>query len=232
MSKQKYKIHEKFYKEYLENGNDGWGPSSRFNDWKIQVDRLAQLDHFPKSGNLLELGCGAGNVALMFAEKGYDVEGIDISETAINWAKQRFEKSGYQGGFVKGNVVDLSLFSDRRFDVVIDGNCLHCILGGDRKTILDGVYRVLKPNGVFFVSTLSGSPREAWFQEGYNETYDAHSRTLYREGVPYRHFAEKKSILEELSLSGFKVIESIESSSDFSDHLKILCSKTCRTEAA
>jgi 2-polyprenyl-3-methyl-5-hydroxy-6-metoxy-1,4-benzoquinol methylase len=55
------------------------------------LDRL-ERETFPKPpARVLELGCGNGmSSSLWMARKGYEVHGIDISETAIAWAEQQF----------------------------------------------------------------------------------------------------------------------------------------------
>ncbi|RKD98688.1 class I SAM-dependent methyltransferase [Marinifilum flexuosum] len=53
----------------------------------------------PLSSHLLDLGCGLGHYAAYFAQKGYKISGIDISHTAIKYAKQLFETKKLKGDF-------------------------------------------------------------------------------------------------------------------------------------
>lgn len=45
-------------------------------------------------GRALVIGCGLGDDAQALAKMGYDVDAIDISQTAINIAKERFPTAG------------------------------------------------------------------------------------------------------------------------------------------
>ena len=45
-------------------------------------------------GEVLELGCGEGHIARLLAGKGYRVTGVDISPTAIQWAKEKTLDTG------------------------------------------------------------------------------------------------------------------------------------------
>jgi methylase of polypeptide subunit release factors len=42
------------------------------------------LDNMPRSGRLLEIGCGSVDLALGLADRGFETFGVDISPTAIN----------------------------------------------------------------------------------------------------------------------------------------------------
>ncbi|MGQ9529888.1 MAG: class I SAM-dependent methyltransferase [Candidatus Bathycorpusculaceae bacterium] len=52
--------------------------------WGLKPDFILThyLDLFPK-GKVLDLGMGEGRNALFLAERGFDVEGIDLSRTAV-----------------------------------------------------------------------------------------------------------------------------------------------------
>lgn len=111
---------------------------------------LIESGDLPKTGKVLEIGCGAGDVSLLFAERGFQVSGIDISATAIEWAKEKASNARLKANFEVGDVTNLGRWEDGTFDIVVDGHCLHCIIGDDRSEVLKETYRVLKPNGIFY----------------------------------------------------------------------------------
>jgi SAM-dependent methyltransferase len=49
-------------------------------------------------GRVLELGCGPGQVAAYLAERGVDVEGIDLSPAMIEEARARFPRLRFRAG--------------------------------------------------------------------------------------------------------------------------------------
>ena len=47
------------------------------------IHKLIQT-HAPNAKNILELGCGTANHALLLAKEGYQVHGVDMSQEMIN----------------------------------------------------------------------------------------------------------------------------------------------------
>jgi SAM-dependent methyltransferase len=68
---------------------------------------------------VLELGCANGFVSAAFARAGYDVTAIDLSPRMIERAEARFEHLHLRGRFLVGDVDDLPLAENERFDAVI-----------------------------------------------------------------------------------------------------------------
>jgi SAM-dependent methyltransferase len=62
---------------------------AKFKDWP---DRQREAASYA-SGRILDVGCGAGRVALHFQERGHDVVGIDVSPRAVNVCYHRGVKN-------------------------------------------------------------------------------------------------------------------------------------------
>jgi len=95
---------------------------------------------------VLEIGCGAGIDAVLFAEKRADFTGIDLSKTAIDLAKKNFELRQLNGTFKVMNGEALE-YEDNYFDVVY----VHGVLQytADPGKMAAEALRVLKPGGQF-----------------------------------------------------------------------------------
>lgn len=76
---------------------------------------------------ILEMGSGAGDVSLKIAGRGFEVTGVEISPTAVEWAKQKAVESDLKPKFVCSSVRDGEILYGVKFDLIIDGNCLHCL---------------------------------------------------------------------------------------------------------
>lgn len=83
-------------------------------------------------GRILDLGCGTGDIAIWLATQGYEAHGIDIAPSAIAWATEKAQAQATRVQFTTGSVLDLTPYKDDFFRLVVDGRCLHCIIGPDR----------------------------------------------------------------------------------------------------
>lgn len=130
------KLHDEKYKALRAAGLPGWGGTDRISSLPQMIeDRFFAFDAAPSSGKLLELGCGAGNLSIALSNRGFDVFGVDFSESAIEWAKDNARQASKIIDFRVADVTNLSCFADGSFDVLYDGNCLHCIIGDSSRTV-------------------------------------------------------------------------------------------------
>ena len=69
----------------------------RFKKTDVEVDGLINLfdeNKVSKTGKILDLACGIGRISVPLAKKGYQVTGIDISESYIKKAMEYAEEEG------------------------------------------------------------------------------------------------------------------------------------------
>lgn len=108
------------------------------------------------SGEVLDLGCGAGRHAVAFALAGFQVSGIDFAEAAIARAREHAAASGVaqRTHFMVGDVLQLP-YDDGQFTIVNDDGCLHHIAAEDRQQYAADVRRVLAVGGLFRAKVFS-----------------------------------------------------------------------------
>lgn len=94
---------------------------------------------------LLDVGCQEGTFALRLKSLGYDVTGLEIS--SIEVAKAR--KKGIRA-FV-GSAEEAFPFHDNLFDAAYAGDIIEHLY--DTDFFIGEAWRVLKPNGIFIVTT-------------------------------------------------------------------------------
>ncbi|WP_269622635.1 class I SAM-dependent methyltransferase [Prochlorococcus marinus] len=107
-----------------------------------------------KELNILEVGCGTANNLWFAAREGFNVYGIDGSESAINYAKKRFSAEDLQGELIVGDITILP-FKTNFFDLVIDRAAITCLSEDNAKKCFSEIHRVSKLNGKFFFNPYS-----------------------------------------------------------------------------
>jgi SAM-dependent methyltransferase len=123
--------------------------------WNIETPpdalvRLVESGKVPPC-EVIDLGCGAGNYAIYLAHKGFNVTGVDISPTAIKFAKENAKKKKVKCNFLVADVVDdLMNVVKKTFDFAYDWEVLHHIFPEKRKKFVQNVYGVLNPGGKYF----------------------------------------------------------------------------------
>jgi SAM-dependent methyltransferase len=94
-------------------------------------------------GRALDVGCGPGRNAIFLARKGFQVDAVDISATAIAWASERGE--GLDVRFRQGD----AFATEGSYDLIYDSGCFHHLPPHRRISYLALLGRALKPGGHF-----------------------------------------------------------------------------------
>lgn len=95
---------------------------------------------------LLDIGCGTGSFTLEMKEFAEELYGIDISQKAIQLAKEKGIKA-FQMDIDEENLP----FENNFFDIIFCGEVLEHVFDSDH--LLEEIYRVLKPTGVAVITT-------------------------------------------------------------------------------
>ncbi|MBU4479997.1 class I SAM-dependent methyltransferase [Patescibacteria group bacterium] len=113
---------------------------------------------------VLDLGSGTGRNSNYLAQKGAQITGIEISETAIRLAENRAKKLGVKVKYIKQSIGDKYPFAGESFDLVVDTTSSNSLNEKEREIYLSEVKRILKKdidktltgsgNGIFFVRAL------------------------------------------------------------------------------
>ena len=173
-------MYEHRYQQCRQQGLTGWFDGKALEAVLSRLSERMQADYLPKTGRVLEMGCGAGDQSLHLAALGYDVSGVDIASTSIAWANEKAIQRGLTADFQVGNVCNLNAFPDASFDIALDGNCLHFVIGENRRKFLESAYRVLKPGGWLLITSICDAPNASIAAPGYDPATRCYIR-LYRE---------------------------------------------------
>jgi SAM-dependent methyltransferase len=98
--------------------------------------------------DVLEVGCGQGGMAQLWAERGANLTAVDLNADAVRQTQRRFEVFGLTGRIQQADANQLP-FSDGSFDYAYSWGVLHH--SPDLARSVAEVMRVLRPRGEFGV---------------------------------------------------------------------------------
>ncbi|MGW4567311.1 class I SAM-dependent methyltransferase [Streptomyces sp. NPDC004561] len=121
-------------------------------------------------GRALDLGCGPGRNALHLAARGFEVDAVDLSPTAIGWAEERTRAAGAAVRFHRGDAFAADALRGP-YGLIYDSGCFHHLPPHRRVSHLALLERALAPGGHFaltcFAAGRMGSelPDAAFYRE-------------------------------------------------------------------
>ncbi len=117
----------------------------------IEIDELGPV----VGKSLLHLQCHFGMDTMSWARMGANATGVDISDTAIDLAREMNAELGLNARFIRSNIYDLPVVLNEQFDIVYTALGVLCWLP-DMAGWAQIVARYLKPGGTFYI--LDGHP--------------------------------------------------------------------------
>ncbi len=109
--------------------------------------RVMFLSYIPKKGIIIDGGCGFGKWVIYLNRRGYDIIGIDNNKLSIQKLKEYDNALKVE----LGDILNLD-YPDNYFDAYISMGVVEHFEEGPLAP-LNEAYRVLKPNGLIFLST-------------------------------------------------------------------------------
>lgn len=148
---------------------------------------------------ILVPGSGYGRNTNLFSKNGFDVVGIEISDTAINIAKVHDPLTKFLNISIFDNNIFDKLLKEVPFDAIYCYNTLHLFPKKERQKLLRICYDQLKENGfIFFVVMSECDFSYGKGRETEKNTYES------KAGRPVHYFSEKDLVKH---FKGFSIIE-------------------------
>jgi SAM-dependent methyltransferase len=199
------------WRESLSNGGEALNVNLRLG--------REMLRHLPPNARVLEGGCGNCHYVRFLHDRGFQVIGVDFARKTVERATQRWPQLDIR----EGNIRHLD-FSDGSFDAYYSGGVIEHFEDGLTPQLTEA-RRVLKPNGLFFV-TVPHISFARWIQgklskQGYYVDLDDR-RCFRRENVSsfivepppenyhfHEYALETKELKTALSACGFAVVKTV-----------------------
>ncbi len=101
--------------------------------------------------SILDAGCGQGRITIPLALMGHEVVGVDLSERAIEAAKQNAQRAAVTPRLLAGDLNEaLPAFGPGTFDCVISTEVLYLL--ENYEELISHMVRLLRPGGLLIIS--------------------------------------------------------------------------------
>lgn len=199
-AKKSYSDQEKYYLDYLIRHEKV--KKSQFSVLGIHHKHLDEyikngITTLPKSSKILDAGCGINAWPTRGMRKKYTIEGIDGELDAVNFCKKH-----YSGKYIHGDLYKMP-YKNNSFDAVTMREVIEHFIKPE--IAVKEVYRILKPGGVFVLTTPNyDSVKLKVIENTYNRFFGGHCKP-YRDDVHPSKFKQKT--LKKLIMKYFKVLD-------------------------
>ena len=165
---------------------------------------------------ILEIGCGPGNITRYIVSKRHDfrITAIDVAASMINLAKKNIPGVDFQ-------IMDCRDIHkiERTYDGIICGFCLPYLSKSDSSDFLKNCYSLLKTDGILYVSAIKGDYLQSGFETG-SSGYKA-----------YVYYYDEDYFMEALNKNNFRLLQLIKKDFMKNDgtnqtHLIVIAQKT------
>lgn len=148
---------KQWYEELFENYAHKYDKECYVQGTLGECDFIEQEINRDKSIKIIDVGCGTGRHAIELAKRGYQVMGIDLSESQLKRAREKAKEQGVKIDFERHDARNLPFKGD--FDLAImlcEGGFSLMETDEMNFEILKNATKSLKNNGKFIFTTLNG----------------------------------------------------------------------------
>jgi SAM-dependent methyltransferase len=150
--------------------------------WGTQPGSLVQEvladDSFKTPGKVLDLGCGEGKNAAVFARMGCDVDAVDCSLAAISNGKRAFPDPNIR--WFHRDVLDFEC-GHQHYDLIICYGLFHCLRNADAvEKVISRVQAATRPSGLNIVCAFNDRSRDLSAHPGFDPLLLSHTWYLAR----------------------------------------------------
>jgi len=198
------------------------------------LQRYKTVAELVKGKIVLDAACGEGYGSFILSENAASVVGIDISEQAVAYAQEKYNRDNltYQCASIEKLPLD-----DNSVDMVVSFETIEHVDADLQRTFLQEIKRVLKPNGMLIMS----SPDKLVYSDirKFNNVYHVHEMytdefkgflgeyfshcTLFRQGIDNKRLG----VIEPLDgepLHDIRVMGALQMNPDEMQYIIAICS--------
>lgn len=128
-----------FYSVLYRLGFTPWEEAATYSPVARKITALferEEAEREPPCGRALDLGCGRGHWAVVLAQRGWEVTGVDLTAVALRAARERGREAGVDVRWIEGDVTALrSAGVGDGFRLVWDFGTVHGLTAAQRQAV-------------------------------------------------------------------------------------------------
>jgi cyclopropane fatty-acyl-phospholipid synthase-like methyltransferase len=155
------------------------------------IDLILANVELKQNADVIDLACGTGRHSILFAEKGFNVTAVDLSENLLNVARKTAEYLGFNINFLNADLRNFCITS--KFDLAVNLFTSFGYFESDDEnfSLFFDASDLLKDNGYFVLDYL-------------NAKYIRQNLVAYSEDI-----IDGKKIIQERRIMGNRIIKDI-----------------------
>jgi ubiquinone/menaquinone biosynthesis C-methylase UbiE len=111
------------------------------------IDKVVELASVTSDEQVVDLGCGSGQVTLEVARKARSVLAVDISPGMIERLQQRCLDEGLSNVETLISALETLDLANESVDVIVSNYVMHHLSDSGKKKVVELCYRALRPGG-------------------------------------------------------------------------------------
>ena len=148
---------KQWYETFFENYGEKYDTEVFTRGTVGECDFIEQEIGFNKSMKILDIGCGTGRHSIELSNRGYNVTGIDLSDSQLARGREKSEKQGLKIDFLKYDARELPFENDFDLAIMLCEGAFPLMETDEMNyQILSNARRSLKQHGKFIFTTLNG----------------------------------------------------------------------------
>jgi SAM-dependent methyltransferase len=143
---------------------DIYGPMLLEERTAREVEGIVRLLDVPQGSRILDLACGHGRHAILLAQRGYQVTGLDLSEFFLDRARAEAQARGVMIRWVHSDMREIPFVDE--FDAIINIFTAFGYFESDTEDqqVLHQVHKALRPGGHFLLDLMHRDAMVRGFQ--------------------------------------------------------------------
>jgi 2-polyprenyl-3-methyl-5-hydroxy-6-metoxy-1,4-benzoquinol methylase len=148
---------KQWYEAHFENYGKKYDSESYTQGTVGECDFIEREINFDNSLKILDVGCGTGRHAIELSKRGYNVTGIDLSESQLKRAKEKAAENNLTIDFQRQDARSLPFNNEFDVAIMLCGGGFSLMETDEMNfEILKNVTKSLKPQAKFIFTTFNG----------------------------------------------------------------------------